>query len=86
MKIFPLKISSIGDAESRKDYLKELVAYYKKHLGKMNASDRQRLKDNPLRILDSKDPNLTQINADAPQSVSFLNNISKSTSKKLWNT
>jgi histidyl-tRNA synthetase len=72
-----LKINSIGDAESRKDYLKELVNYYKKHLGKMNATDRQRLKDNPLRILDSKDPNLAEINADAPQSVSFLNNSSK---------
>ena len=72
-----LKINSIGDAESRKDYLKELVNYYKKHLGKMNATDRQRLKDNPLRILDSKDPNLLQINADAPQSVSYLNSASK---------
>jgi histidyl-tRNA synthetase len=72
-----LKINSIGDAESRKDYLKELVNYYKKHLGKMNVTDRQRLKDNPLRILDSKDPNLAEINADAPQSVSFLNNSSK---------
>jgi len=72
-----LKINSIGDAESRKDYLKELVNYYKKHLGKMNVTDRQRLKDNPLRILDSKDPNLFQINADAPQSVSFLNSTSK---------
>ncbi len=72
-----LKINSIGDAESRKDYLKELVNYYKKHLGKMNATDRQRLKDNPLRILDSKDPNLLQINAEAPQSVSYLNSASK---------
>ncbi len=72
-----LKINSIGDAESRKEYLKELTNYYKKHLGKMSASDRQRLKDNPLRILDSKDPNLQEINAEAPQSVSFLNNVSK---------
>lgn len=72
-----LKINSIGDAESRKDYLKELVNYYKKHLSKMNATDRQRLKENPLRILDSKDPNLAQINAEAPQSVSYLNSTSK---------
>ena len=72
-----LKINSIGDGESRKDYLKELVNYYKKHLGKMSATDRQRLKDNPLRILDSKDPNLIEINAEAPQSVSYLNSASK---------
>jgi histidyl-tRNA synthetase len=57
--------------------LKELVNYYKKFLGKMSATDRQRLKDNPLRILDSKDPNLETINAEAPQSVSHLNAASK---------
>ena len=72
-----LKINSIGDAESRKDYLKELVNYYKKHLSKMNATDRQRLKENPLRILDSKDPNLAEINREAPQSISYLNSASK---------
>jgi len=72
-----LKINSIGDAESRKEYLKELVNYYKKYLGRMSTIDRQRLKDNPLRILDSKDPNLIEINADAPQSISYLNNTSK---------
>lgn len=72
-----LKINSIGDAESRKDYLKELINYYKKHLAKMSATDRQRIKTNPLRILDSKDPKMTEINAEAPQSVSYLNAESK---------
>lgn len=72
-----LKINSIGDAESRKDYLKELINYYKKHLSKMSATDRQRIKTNPLRILDSKDPKMAEINAEAPQSVSYLNSESK---------
>lgn len=72
-----LKINSIGDAESRKHYLKELVNYYKKHLGKMSATDRERLKTNPLRILDSKEGGIQDINAEAPQSVSYLNTASK---------
>lgn len=43
----------------------------------MNATDRQRLKENPLRILDSKDENIKDINAEAPQSISYLNSASK---------
>lgn len=72
-----VKINSIGDTESRKDYLKELVNYYKKFVGKMSTVDRDRLKTNPLRILDSKDEKIAEINAAAPQSVSYLNAVSK---------
>lgn len=72
-----VKINSIGDAESRKDYLKELVNYYKKFVNKMSSVDRDRMKTNPLRILDSKDEKLAEINATAPQSVSHLNAVSK---------
>jgi histidyl-tRNA synthetase len=72
-----VKINSIGDAESRKDYLKDLTNYYKKFINKMGAEDRQRMKTNPMRILDSKDPALLEINAAAPQSVAALNAASK---------
>lgn len=72
-----LKINSIGDAESRKDYLKELTNYYKKFINKMSVTDRERMKTNPMRILDSKDEKIAEINAGAPQSVSSLNAVSK---------
>jgi histidyl-tRNA synthetase len=72
-----VKINSVGDAESRKDYIKDLTNYYKKFINKMSAEDRQRMKTNPMRILDSKDPKMIEINADAPQSVSALNSVSK---------
>lgn len=77
VKNISVKINSIGDAESRKDYLKELINYYKKNMSKMGATDRQRMKTNPLRILDSKDEKMAEINAEAPQSISFLNSASK---------
>lgn len=72
-----MKINSIGDTESRKDYTKDLVAYYRKFINKMSPTDRERLKTNPLRILDSKDEKMAEINAAAPQSVSHLNAVSK---------
>ena len=65
-------INSIGDRECRGAYIKELTNYYKKHLGSLSAVDRERLKTNPLRILDSKDPKTMEVNAAAPDSISYL--------------
>lgn len=65
-------INSIGDKECRGAYLKELTNYYKKHLSSLAPLDRERLKTNPLRILDSKEEKTKEINEGAPDSVSFL--------------
>lgn len=67
-----VNINSIGDKESRPAYLKALVAYYKKHLKDLPAIDQERLKTNPLRILDSKHPVTKELNQGAPDAVSFL--------------
>jgi len=67
-----LDINSIGDKECRGAYIKELVSYYKKHINSLSNIDRERLKKNPLRILDSKDPKTKEINENAPDSISFL--------------
>ncbi|MBU0612116.1 histidine--tRNA ligase [Patescibacteria group bacterium] len=65
-------INSIGDKECRNTYIKELTSYYKKHLNNLPSIDRERLKINPLRILDSKEEKTKEINENAPDSVSFL--------------
>lgn len=67
-----ISINSIGDKECRGAYLKELTSYYKKNISSLPAIDRERLKINPLRILDSKDPKTKEINEAAPDSISFL--------------
>ncbi|MCF7834175.1 MAG: histidine--tRNA ligase [Candidatus Pacebacteria bacterium] len=71
-KNLSIDINSIGDKECRNGYLKELTNYYKKNISVLSAIDRERLKTNPLRILDSKDPKTQEINQGAPDSVSFL--------------
>jgi histidyl-tRNA synthetase len=65
-------INSIGDKDSRPAYIRELTTYYKKHIDKLAEIDRERLKTNPLRILDSKEPATIEINQGAPDAVSFL--------------
>jgi len=67
-----LDINSIGDKECRNGYIRELTSYYRKNIGDLSVIDRERLKTNPLRILDSKDPRTMEINENAPDSVSSL--------------
>src|SRR6185369_14430039 len=67
-----IDINSIGDKECRNGYIRELTNYYKKNLSSLPAIDRERLKTNPLRILDSKEEKTKEINENEPDSVSFL--------------
>lgn len=67
-----VNINSIGDKECRGAYIKELVSYYRKFKNQLPAIDRERLKTNPLRILDSKEIVTKEINENAPDSISFL--------------
>ena len=71
-KDLSIDINSIGDKECRNGYIRELVNYYKKHLKELPTIDRERLKTNPLRILDSKEEKTKEINVNAPDSVSYL--------------
>lgn len=65
-------INSIGDKECRGGYIKELTSYYRKHINNLAHIDRERLKTNPLRILDSKEEKTKEVNEGAPDAISFL--------------
>jgi len=72
MKEMRLEINSIGDKNCRHVYKKALTAYYKKHLSNVCADCKRRYKDNPLRLLDCKDPKCEKIREGAPETISFL--------------
>ncbi len=67
-----VEINSIGDKECRNSYIRELVSFYKKNINQLPAIDRERLKTNPLRILDSKEEKTIELNQHAPDSISYL--------------
>ncbi|MEI6660348.1 MAG: histidine--tRNA ligase [bacterium] len=67
-----IDINSIGDKECRSGYIRELVSYYKKNMAVLPAIDRERLKVNPLRILDSKEEKTIELNVNAPDTLSNL--------------
>ncbi len=59
-------VNSLGEPEERAAYRDALVAYYGGHLERLDDDSRRRLETNPLRILDSKNPDVIAVNAEAP--------------------
>lgn len=72
-----VEINSLGDAESRAKHKDLLVEYLQKFENELSADSKVRLQKNPLRILDSKDPNDRKIVAGAPSLKTCLNDFSK---------
>ncbi len=68
-----LEINSIGDLESRTNYQNALIKYLQPLKKRLSEDSQLRLKKNPLRILDSKDPQDKQIIQSAPVIKDFLN-------------
>ncbi len=71
-----LNLNTLGDNESRSAYRNALVAFLTDHERKLSKESRERLKKNPLRILDTKDPGDQAILKKAPGMTGFLNDNS----------
>ena len=67
-----LQINSLGTPACRADYRRELVAYFSAHRDRLDDDSRRRLETNPLRILDSKNPELAPLIDAAPQLLGAL--------------
>lgn len=61
-----LQLNTLGSYASRAAYRQALVAYLEKHVDQLDPDSQRRLKTNPLRILDSKDPKTREIIEKAP--------------------
>ena len=61
-----LEVNSLGTPESRAAYREALVAHFEAHRGALDDNEARRLQDNPLRLLDSKNPQLADAIASAP--------------------
>ena len=72
-----LKIASMGDPDTRADYRPRLVAYLEAHADRLTAEERERLRDNPLRLFDSKEPRVREIMAGAPTVLAHLSPAAK---------
>ena len=78
-----IKLNSLGDSESRNTYREKLVEYFKPHINNLCEDCQERLKSNPLRILDCKIDAENDILKNAPKTLDYLNKESKSRFEKL---
>jgi histidyl-tRNA synthetase len=77
IKDVELHINSIGDPEDRLTYRTELIRYFEGHLKTLDEDAKRRLHQNPLRILDSKNPAMQDMIEGAPKLSDYLNSEAK---------
>ena len=61
-----LEINSLGTPEDRQRYRAELVLWLEAHHDQLDPDSQQRISTNPLRVLDSKNPDTQALLAGAP--------------------
>lgn len=72
-----LELNTIGQLAERKAYRDALVVHLEQYKDQLDADSQKRLTTNPLRILDSKDPQTQKLLDDAPKLIDFLSDESK---------
>ena len=77
LKDIRLELNTLGSSEARADYKEILVAYLNQHIDQLDEDSLRRLKTNPLRILDSKNPALKEILDNAPALLDHLDDESR---------
>ena len=72
-----LELNSIGSLEARADYRTALIAHLEQHIDVLDEDSKRRMYTNPLRVLDSKNPDVQAILVDAPELSDYLDADSK---------
>lgn len=78
-----LEINTLGDSKSRAGYRDILVEYLRDNKSVLDENSLSRMESNPLRVLDSKNPEMKQLIKNAPSLHEYLDDESKSHFDKL---
>lgn len=72
-----LQLNSIGSLEARANYRSALVDFLQNHTVLLSDEEKERLVKNPLRILDTKNPELQKVLDNAPKLLDYLDDESR---------
>ena len=75
--VVKLQINSLGTSTDRAHYRDKLVSYLMTHRDDLDEDSQRRLETNPMRILDSKNPEVQKIVDEAPQLNDFIDDDSR---------
>lgn len=78
-----LHLNTLGSAADRARFRADLVEYLSAHVDALDADSQRRLSTNPLRILDSKDPNTQALLDDAPHFHDYIDDESRAHFERL---
>ena len=78
-----LELNTLGSSQAREEYKQVLVEYLNQHREQLDGDSLRRLKSNPLRILDSKNPAMKQMLENAPKLFDHLDEASSQQFDKL---
>ncbi len=71
-----VELNSLGVPAERQQHRVALIDYFERHMDQLDADAQRRLKTNPLRILDSKNPAMQALVLGAPELLDFLGDSS----------
>ncbi|OIQ26066.1 histidine--tRNA ligase [uncultured Vibrio sp.] len=71
-----LELNSIGSLEARASYRTALIEYLEKYQDVLDEDCKRRMHTNPLRVLDTKNPDVQAILGDAPRLSDYLDDES----------
>jgi histidyl-tRNA synthetase len=80
-----LQLNSLGMPQDRARHREALVQYFQSHQSQLDEDSQRRLGSNPLRILDSKNPEMAELIANAPQLPDFLGDQAREFQQRLLN-
>ncbi|SQI36667.1 Histidine--tRNA ligase [Leminorella richardii] len=72
-----LELNSIGSLEARARYKEALTAYLEQFKEQLDEDCKRRMYTNPMRVLDSKNPDVQALLNDAPELIDYLDEESK---------
>lgn len=72
-----LELNSIGSLDARANYREALIAFLEQHMDVLDEDCKRRMHTNPLRVLDTKNPDVQAILGDAPRLSEYLDEESK---------
>lgn len=72
-----LELNSLGSNEARAQYRDALIAFLEQHTDVLDEDSKRRMYSNPLRVLDTKNPDIQAILVDAPKLSEHLDAESK---------
>lgn len=77
IKNWRLELNSLGQPNERREHRAALIAYFEAHADRLDEDARRRLHTNPLRILDTKNPEMQKLVEDAPKLLDYLGEASQ---------